>query len=82
MKGRNAGSQANFAELCSINPYLLLSVFISGDMQLWGSNLIIEYLLKTYPDIPTVSPKPPLVARMTRPIITGRTPGSWQPSRR
>jgi glutathione S-transferase len=38
-----------FVALSSINPCLLLPVFIDGDVHLWGSNLIIEYLLKTIP---------------------------------
>lgn len=56
-----------FAGLSSINPCLLLPVFVDGDMHLWGSNLIIEYLLKTYPDIPPGSTEPPLATTMTRP---------------
>jgi glutathione S-transferase len=32
-----------------------------------GSNLIVEYLLKTYPGSPAGSPQPPLAATMTRP---------------
>ena len=56
-----------FAELSSINPCLLLPVFIDGDVHLWGSNLIIEYLLKTYPDARAGSSEPPLAATMTRP---------------
>jgi glutathione S-transferase len=55
-----------FAGLSSINPGLLLPVFIDGDMHLWGSNLIIEYLLKNYPDVPAGS-RPPLTAAITRP---------------
>jgi glutathione S-transferase len=56
-----------FASLESINPCLLLPVFIDGDMHLWGSNLIIEYLLKTYPDPGSGSCDPPLASAMTRP---------------
>ena len=56
-----------FAELSSINPCLLLPVFIDGDAHLWGSNLIIEYLLKTYPATPPGAAEPPLAAAMTRP---------------
>ena len=56
-----------FSELASINPCLLLPVFVDGETRLWGSNLIIEYLLKTYPDIAPGSPKPPLASAMTRP---------------
>jgi glutathione S-transferase len=56
-----------FAGLSSINPCLLLPVFIDGDIHLWGSNLIVEYLLKTYPDIASGGPEPPLARAMTRP---------------
>jgi glutathione S-transferase len=55
-----------FAGLSSINPCLLLPVFIDGDVQLWGANLIIEYLLKTYPDIRPGAPETPLATAMTR----------------
>ena len=56
-----------FADLASINPCLLLPVFIDGNVHLWGSNLIIEYLLTTYPDVPAGSPEPAIAATMTRP---------------
>ncbi len=56
-----------FADLSSINPCLLLPVFIDGDVHLWGSSLIIEYLLKSYPDTPAGSSEPPLAPTMTRP---------------
>jgi glutathione S-transferase len=57
-----------FTGLASINPCLLLPVFVDGDMHLWGSNLIIEYLLKTYPDAgPGAVDAPPLASVMTRP---------------
>src|SRR5579863_2277863 len=56
-----------FAELAAINPCLLLPVFIDGEQQLWGSNLIIEYLLETYPGAAPGIPEPPLATGMTRP---------------
>jgi len=56
-----------FAALASINPCLLLPVLSDGDKHLWGSNLIVEYLLKTYPGIPPGAPQPPLATTMTRP---------------
>ena len=56
-----------FAGLPSINPCLLLPVFIDGGMHLWGSNLIIEYLLKSYPGVVPGPPEPPLATAMTRP---------------
>jgi glutathione S-transferase len=56
----------DFRGLATLNPCLLLPVFVDGDRHLWGSNLIIEYLLKTYPEIPQGSPTPPLATSMTR----------------
>jgi len=53
--------------LSTINPCLLLPVYIDDAVHLWGSNLIVEYLLKTYPGSPAGSPQPPLAATMTRP---------------
>ena len=53
--------------LSAINPCLLLPVYIDDAVHLWGSNLIVEYLLKTYPTTPTGSPEPPLASTMTRP---------------
>jgi glutathione S-transferase len=34
-----------FEALSSINPCLLLPVYIDDDVRLWGSDLIVEYLL-------------------------------------
>ncbi len=56
-----------FEGLSTINPCLLLPVYIDDAVHLWGSNLIVEYLLKTYPGSPAGSPQPPLAATMTRP---------------
>jgi glutathione S-transferase len=56
-----------FAGLSAINPCLLLPVYIDDDVHLWGSNLIVEYLLAMHPDNPAGSPEPPLAATMTRP---------------
>ncbi len=50
----------------SINPNLTIPVLIDGDVQLFESNLILEYLLKTYPDSPPGGPVPPLASMMTR----------------
>ena len=55
-----------FNDLPTINPCLLLPVYLDDHVHLWGSNLIIEYLLETYPDHPAGSPEPPLAATMTR----------------
>src|SRR5215468_5098673 len=56
-----------FEGLSAINPCLLLPVYVDDAVHLWGSNLIVEYLLKTYPGAPTGSPEPPLASTMTRP---------------
>jgi glutathione S-transferase len=57
----------DFVELSEINPCLLLPVYQDDQAHLWGSNLIIEYLLATYPETPADAPAPPLAATMTRP---------------
>ncbi|MGD2133833.1 MAG: glutathione S-transferase family protein [Maricaulaceae bacterium] len=56
----------DFDRLVDINPCLLLPVYVDDDVHLWGSNLIVEYLLKTYPETPPDAPHPPLVSSMTR----------------
>ena len=35
-----------FEDLSAINPCLLLPVYIDDAVHLWGSNLIVEYLMK------------------------------------
>ena len=55
-----------FEDLSSVNPCLLLPVYTDGDVHLWGSNLIVEYLLKMHPSLAS-SPEPPLASTMTRP---------------
>lgn len=49
------------------NPNLAVPVLIDGETTLFESNLIIEYLLATYPDQHSAEWGPPLAARMTRP---------------
>jgi len=56
-----------FEGLVAINPCLLLPVYIDEEVHLWGSNLIVEYLLRRYPENPPDAPFPPLAATMTRP---------------
>jgi glutathione S-transferase len=56
-----------FQGLAALNPCLLLPVFVDGDEHLWGSNLIVEYLLATYPENPAGAPPPPFARTMTRP---------------
>ena len=57
----------DFEGLSAINPCLLLPVYVEDSVHLWGSNLIVEYLLKTYPGSPRGSSQPPLAATLTRP---------------
>ena len=56
-----------FDGLSAVNPTLLLPAFIDGDLHLWGSNLIIEYLLRTYPENSPGGVEPPLAGTPTRP---------------
>lgn len=56
-----------FAELRDLNPCLLLPVLVDGETRVWGSNLIIEYLLAGYPAVPPGSPLPPFITTMMRP---------------
>jgi glutathione S-transferase len=42
-------------------------VLVDGEITLFESNLIIDYLLKTYPENPPGMPRPPLVPSLTRP---------------
>ena len=54
-----------FDGLKEINPCLLLPVLVDGDMTLWGSNLILEYLISKYPNTPPLS-RSPFATSMTR----------------
>lgn len=44
----------------------MVPVLIDGGITLFESNLIIDYLLKTYPENPPGMPQPPLVASRAR----------------
>jgi glutathione S-transferase len=55
-----------FDGLRDINPCLLLPVYVEGAMHLWGSNLIIEYLMSKYPNAPG-TPAPAFASGFTRP---------------
>ena len=55
------------AEFSSVNPNLQVPVLEDGELQLFDSNLIVDYLLKTYPEAPAGTPEPPLATTMTRP---------------
>ena len=50
-----------------IHPGLLVPVLVDGELTLFESNLIIDYLLRTYPANPPEMPQPPLVPALTRP---------------
>jgi glutathione S-transferase len=53
-------------DVAAINPCLQVPAFVDGDVELFDSNLIIEYLLATYStDVPDM-PSPPLATTMTR----------------
>jgi len=54
-----------FDGLVDINPCLLLPVYMEDGMHLWGSNLIVEYLISKYPNLES-SPRPALATMMTR----------------
>ena len=51
----------------ALNPNLTVPVLIDGEMTIFESNLILEYLVRTYPGNAPDSPKPPLAATLTRP---------------
>jgi glutathione S-transferase len=59
-RGRSATSFA------ALNPVLKVPVLIDGELTLFESDLIIEYLLRTYPGNAPDSAAPPLAAEMTR----------------
>jgi len=50
----------------AINPVLKVPVLIDGDLTLFESDLIIEYLLRKYPGNAPGGAAPPLAAEMTR----------------
>jgi glutathione S-transferase len=51
----------------AIHPGLMVPVLVDGEITLFESNLIIDYLLRTYPENPPDMPQPPLVPSLTRP---------------
>jgi glutathione S-transferase len=52
-------------ELKGLNPNLALPVFIDQGETLFGSNLIIEYLLERHPGLPRASDATPFANRLT-----------------
>jgi glutathione S-transferase len=55
-------------EIQELNPNLAVPILIDGDLTLFESNLIIDYLLRTYPGTaPNAPADPPLAPSMTRP---------------
>ncbi len=55
------------AELAPINPNLQVPVFQEGELVLFESNLILDYLLQTHPGTAPGAPAPPLAETLTRP---------------
>jgi glutathione S-transferase len=49
------------------NPNLRIPVLVDGERTVFESNLILDYLLRTYPATPPGASAPPLAATMTRP---------------
>ncbi len=67
-ESRVEGSSRNRSaeSFAAINPVLKVPVLIDGDLTLFESDLIIEYLLWKYPGNAPDGAKPPLAAEMTR----------------
>ena len=66
-KDVGSASQRPAAIFSKQNPNLTVPVLVDGDTSLFESNLIIEYLLATYPHVDAHGIQPPLASRMTRP---------------
>lgn len=49
-----------------LNPALAIPVLEDGGLVLFESNLVVDYLLKTYPDARAGATEPPLAPAMTR----------------
>jgi glutathione S-transferase len=64
VEGSSRGRSA--ASFAAINPVLKVPVLIDGEHTLFESDLIIEYLLRTYPGNASETAAPPLAAEMTR----------------
>ena len=62
-----ASRQRSAESFAAINPVLKVPVLIDGDLTLFESDLIIEYLLRKYPGNAPDSATPPLAVGMTRP---------------
>jgi glutathione S-transferase len=55
------------AELARLNPGLQVPILVDDGRTLYDSDLVIEYLLKTYPALPEGAAQPPLADGLTRP---------------
>ncbi|MGI9476039.1 MAG: glutathione S-transferase family protein [Hyphomicrobiaceae bacterium] len=53
-------------DIRSVNPALQVPVLHDSNRTLWGSDLILEYLLETYSDSPGTDPNRPLARSITR----------------
>ena len=66
-KDVQSASKRPLETFSAINPSLTIPVLIDGETTIFESNLIIEYLLQTYPRNAPDSPKPLLAGTLTRP---------------
>ena len=62
-----SASQRPLETFSATNPNLTIPVLIDGDVTIFESNLILEYLLRKYPGNARHSPRPALAATLTRP---------------
>jgi glutathione S-transferase len=66
-KDAESASKRRLDVFSAQNPSLAIPVLLDGDVTIFESNLILEYLLRTYPGNAPDSPRPPLAATLTRP---------------
>ena len=63
------------------NPNLTVPMLIDGELELFESNLIIDYLLQTYPGLPPDAASPPLAPSLTRTTPRPSPPSRASPGR-
>jgi glutathione S-transferase len=54
------------AQFAKLNPNLRVPVFVDGERALFESNVILDYLLRTFPESAPGGPKPALAGSLTR----------------
>lgn len=54
------------AEVARLNPNQRIPIFIDGERTLFESNVILDYLLRTFPSAAASAAKPPLASSLTR----------------